>query len=152
MDNNQKGHCLTFQRFGSSNKFVKVTARFYREAVIADTLFTYNETPEISYVDQIVMSPTNMPPFENVSVIDKKFLMDPLNCKYNGDKAIVDASRKRVSRHIDMLTIISFIQKSKKYLTGHNAKENKHKHWVNMPNEFKSHSRDMLVRKIWSKR
>ena len=31
IDNNQKGYSLTCQRFGSSNKFVKVTAKFLRE-------------------------------------------------------------------------------------------------------------------------
>ena len=33
IDNNQKGHELTFQKFGSSNKFVKVAARFVRKTV-----------------------------------------------------------------------------------------------------------------------
>ena len=32
IDNNQKGHNLTFQRFGSSNKFAKVTGGFIRES------------------------------------------------------------------------------------------------------------------------
>ena len=31
LDNNQKGHPLIFQRFGSSNKFVKITVMAIRE-------------------------------------------------------------------------------------------------------------------------
>ena len=31
LDNNQKGHPNKYQRFGSSNKFVKVTARYFRQ-------------------------------------------------------------------------------------------------------------------------
>ena len=57
LDKNQKVNALMFQRFGTSNTFVKVTAHFLREAVHFDTAIEYIQKPVVTYLDEIFVLP-----------------------------------------------------------------------------------------------
>ena len=61
LDNNQKGHPKKFQRFGSSNRFVKVTGRTVHNCVLCeDTIDEENsKRVTITYIDQKIMNPIN---------------------------------------------------------------------------------------------
>lgn len=63
LDNNQKGHSLTFQKFGSSHTFVKVTGTATREycqhSYIHKTYDTVGDTP-ITYWNQAILSPLGL--------------------------------------------------------------------------------------------
>ena len=75
LDNNQKGHPMKYQRFGKSNRFVKVTGcvlkKFYSNK---DQNEAFNEFVELSYTDQDIPSPINMPPFEKHQYNKKSLL------------------------------------------------------------------------------
>ena len=68
MDNNQKGHPLRHQRKGSSNKFVKVTGRCFREFNDVDDkagCMRHNRHHiKLEFLDQKIPSMHNMSPFE----------------------------------------------------------------------------------------
>ena len=67
LDNNQKGYPLKYQRGGSSNNFVKVTATCLRECIKAtdDTHSIRNEC-ELVYINQAIPSPLHMPMIEKL--------------------------------------------------------------------------------------
>jgi len=149
IDNNQKGHNVTFQRFGSSNKFVKVTARFLRKAIICDHSYTYDNVPVISFKNQAIPSPIAMPPFELVTTINSNLLQDP-TCICDEDAPIVETHGSRVEKYIDCLNIINLLTQIQKYLTWFNKKENKFKHWVKMQSNFTTQQRNTIVKKLHS--
>ena len=66
LDNNQRGHPLKYQRFGSSNNFVKVTGRTSRQCIECKTDLGEEETKHgiLTYVDQVIVNPVNFPVFE----------------------------------------------------------------------------------------
>ena len=72
LDNNQKGFPKTFQRYGVSNKFVKVTASFFKLYCPIPTTTPHPEsTVNITYVNQPIPSPYGMSSYESlVSYID----------------------------------------------------------------------------------
>ena len=57
-DNNQKGHPMKFQCYGSSNKFVKVTGRTVKNAVLCnvDAGEENSKRAPIPYVDQRIIN------------------------------------------------------------------------------------------------
>ena len=66
LDNNQRGHPLKFQRFGSSNNFVKVTGRTSKQCNLSSTDLGEEDTKHcvLTYVDQDIANPVNFPVFE----------------------------------------------------------------------------------------
>ena len=66
LDNNQRGHPLKYQRYGSSNNFVKVTGRTSMKCIRCTTdIGVENEKrAPLSYVDQLIVNPINFPVFE----------------------------------------------------------------------------------------
>ena len=60
LDNNQKGHPLKYQQFGSSNKFVKVTGSVIKEFTDFDINHDKSGRSRVTYVNQAVPSSYNM--------------------------------------------------------------------------------------------
>ena len=62
----QKGHPLKFQRFGSSNRFVKVTGRTVRYCILCEDNLGEESSKRvpITYIDQQIINPINFPIFE----------------------------------------------------------------------------------------
>ena len=66
LDNNQLGHPLKHQRFGSSNDFVKVTGRTCRQCIenVIDIGEENAKRSIITYIDQSVVNPIGFSVFE----------------------------------------------------------------------------------------
>ena len=89
LDNNQKGHPMKYQRFGTFNWFIKVTGcvlkKFYSNL---DQNQIYIESVSITYTNQDIPSPTNMPLFEKYN-FNKTFqlkVMIKVNEKLDSEK------------------------------------------------------------------
>ena len=94
LDNNQKGHPTKYQHFCSSNKFVKVTARFLRKGVEFEDNIAYFINIAITFVDQPIVSPLRMPPFEMVSdpTSIPDVLKNPIDFQHPADVMEIDVS------------------------------------------------------------
>ena len=75
LDNNQKGHPLKFQRYGVSNKFVKVTGNVIKECIEFPNQHIDNHT-NLSYTNQKVPSPHMMPHYEVLLSTESQQLND----------------------------------------------------------------------------
>ena len=66
LDNNQRGHSLKYQRFGSSNTIVKVTGpTCYKCIICKDDIGNENEKrAPLTYVNQSIVNPINFSIFE----------------------------------------------------------------------------------------
>ena len=96
LDNNQKGFPLKYQRNGSSNRFIKVTATCIKECIPTSPLYddVRNDT-KLTYYNQAVPSPIGMNKYDmlvnNRNGIDDA---DILKCIYHthGDTNIMSQS------------------------------------------------------------
>ena len=79
LDNNQKGQPLKYQRFGSSNTFVKVTAFIIKEFVCDELFMDDLSGVDISYVNQKIPSAYLMPHFELLYDNDKECSINEYN-------------------------------------------------------------------------
>ena len=73
LDNNQKGYCVKYQRFGKSNNFVKVTGcvmKKYNYSSLEDNEVC--DKVELTYCTQSIPSPSGMPHFENTVMTGSK--------------------------------------------------------------------------------
>ena len=151
MDNNQKGQNRTYQRFGSSNNFVKVTGRFFKDATMCEQNITYKEKPIVSFVCQPIPSSYGMPPFECVDRLNVELLKNPFEFNFiSNDTNEIDITGKRVSHYVDFVECDCIVFSLMKYMTGYNSIENKFKYWVNMPNKFKTVLRKKIVKALHS--
>ena len=142
MDNNQKGHPTKFQRFGSSNRFVKFTGRTIHNCILCEDVIgeENNKRVPVTYVDQKIINPINFPMFEmeNVSMID----MDGV-CKcllrsdpFKGTVERLDLTGNRVNIYTELIDLTNTIQYTVlKLLTGYVALNDKYKRWkINQKN------------------
>ena len=110
LDNNQKGHPLKYQRFGSSNKFVKVTGFIVKEFICDDLLLDQRMKCDISYINQKIPSAFLMPHYEslyeneNIKSINEynllNAILDITTCSEHTRK-MVNLYPNRYSDHID---------------------------------------------------
>lgn len=66
LDNNQKVHPKKFQRFGSSNRFLKVSGRTARNCLLCEEDLGIEDSKRvpITHIDQCIMNPISFPIFE----------------------------------------------------------------------------------------
>ena len=66
LDNNHKGHPKKIQRFGSSNRFIKVTDRTSKNCILYEEDLGQNNSKRvpITYIDQMIINPVNVPALE----------------------------------------------------------------------------------------
>ena len=152
LDNNQKGHPEKFQRFGSSNTFVKVTGRTVRECVLCeDDLGDENgKRVPITYIDQKIMNPINFPAFENElhDVEDtKKVQMCLLRLLQNTCVSTkLDLTGRRVAIYNILIELANTIQcVILPLLTGYNTKTKAFKKWRRHPSEHYRTKRHEVV-------
>ena len=72
LDNNQKGNCKKYQRNGSSNEFVKVTGRFFKECYLFKVDSHINKASidghvPITYINQVIPSIYLLPAFNHIA-------------------------------------------------------------------------------------
>ena len=138
LDNNQRGHPLKFQRFGSSNKFVKVTGRTSKQCTVS--LIDLGEEDDkhciLTYVDQAIVNPVNFPAFE-LEFTDTNS-MTQIHSALTRTKGLCESPTKmditgnRVSVYLSLIDIVSTITNTiRPLLTGYNATTNKYKNWKN---------------------
>ena len=156
LDNNQKGHPSKFQRFGSSNKFVKVTARYFREfSPYITSMNTTNKHTTVTYVNQQIPSPDPMLPFEKLYHNEKlKFnLLTNIILNHNIDNdnstATIDFSGKRVEAYANIINICDEVQFGlRRYLTGYNKSNRTFKYWPHLPQQYQTIQRDRIVKLV----
>ena len=156
LDNNQKGHPSKFQRYGSSNKFVKVTARYFREFIpYISNINTTNKHTKITYVNQQIPSPDPMLPFENIYHNDQiRFNMLSNTIMNNSidmenSTTNIDFSGKRVNSYANIINICDEVQFGMRcFLTGYNKTNGTFKYWKHMPVQYQTIQRDTIVKVI----
>ena len=154
LDNNQKGHPKKFQRFGSSNKFVKVTGRTARNCILCeDDLEEENsKRVPITYIDQAIINPVNFPVFEQeIHDIDcNKNIQQCLlrKCVVDSHAVKLDLTGERVSIYNTLIDIVNTIEFTVlPLLSGYNATKKVYKRWRSQPEMHYSTLR-MKVMKI----
>ena len=125
IDNNQKGHNLKYQRFGVSNKYVKVTGCIIKKY---HYIFDRSDYPtskvDITYSSQAIPSPFGMPSFENCSLTDDKIFEYFHSCfERNQDlspqlttNADVDFTGKRVQSYASIVNCLETVQLMKQVI------------------------------------
>ena len=157
LDNNQLGHPLKHQRFGSSNDFVKVTGRTCREC-IQNTIHIGDENEKrvtITYIDQAVINPIGFSIFErevpdmvNIDSIRNALLRQELN---TSTAVSIDMTGVRVGKYNELVRIASVLNKTiKPLLTGYIKTSKKYKVWNLQPTEYTNATRNMLSKILHS--
>ena len=153
LDNNQKGHPNKFQRFGSSNKFVKVTARYFRQysPYISNNEPT-NKKVTITYVKQNIPSPDQMAPFEVVfdnEEVGYSMIANIVNGQSISNSVAysnIDFTGKRVKSYARIVDICDEVQFGVRcFLTGYNRSNQDYKYWNNMPSRYQTQLRNDIV-------
>lgn len=112
LDNIQRGHPLKFQRFGSSNNFVKVTGRTTKVCSGSSTDLGEKDNKHcvLTYVDQDIVNPVNISVFEleatdnkNISQIHSALMRKNLVCK---SPTKIDITGNRVGFIFLQLTLL----------------------------------------------
>jgi hypothetical protein len=129
LDNNQKGNPRKYQRYGSSNKFVKVTGYIIKEFISDKLNLTNEQKVNISYIHQKIPSAYCMPHYEQLfedndeskiseynllgAILDMTTCNDELRqlthlypSKENED---IDLSGKRVEAYINICTNVHIL-------------------------------------------
>ena len=155
LDNNQRGHPLKFQRFGSSNNFVKVTSRTSKQCNISSTDLGEEDTKHcvLTYVDQHIVNPVNFPVFE-LEVLDMNVLGHvhsalTRNNVLHESPIKIDITGNRVDIYLKLIDIASTINKTiKPLLTGYNATTKKYKTWKSQPDRYCSVQRRAITKHL----
>ena len=154
LDNNQKGYTRKYQRDGSSNKFIKVTATCIKECFDVSSL--YNSTVnnvDLTYYDQAVPSPIGLPIYEtildNTNTLSESGVLDCINYINNKDKRAsylhndnnsinIDSSGSRVNTYKEVCLIVQQLNNIRQCASGYVAREKKVYFVNHLPNELKS--------------
>ena len=153
LDNNQKGYPLQHQRGGEHCKFQKVTSIVLKK---------YNPIPtncpnppygiDITYIQQKIPSPFNMPHYETVvSILSaiSKLLINPSFMKQSNND--IDFTGLRVESYMKILSIVEEICNGiYKFLTGWSSQSKSFKRWNYQPMRFITKQRSYLI-KLFSK-
>ena len=151
LDNNQKGNCKKFQRNGSSNEFVKVTGRFFKECHMFNvenhvTKESVESHVAITYVNQAIPSVYLMPAFNNIAPLaDNEATKANQICNYSDwveTHASIDFSGYRVKRYTELLNITNIVSTVlMRYLTNYSLKAKASRPWNYQPEQFKNEYR-----------
>ena len=154
IDNNQKGFALKHQRFGKSNKFVKVTGCVLKKY----SSWTYGEQVQIddkvnlSYHQQVVPSPYGMPHYEKINMTNRNIYNESVNTVKNRipeldeniypmkENESVCFSGKRVARYSELCSIYQQIDLIRKTLAGTYIQKSNTTKFVSLsPDRWKTH-------------
>ena len=148
LDNNQRGYPLKFQRFGSSNNFVKVTGRTSKQCTECKTDIgeEYTKHSVLTYVEQVIVNPINFPVFEK-EISDEHSIQALHKCLVRGNACLpsttkIDLTGNRVRIYILLVDIASTIRFTIAPLpTGCNITRKKYKTLKNQPPQYFSEKR-----------
>ena len=152
LDNNQKGHPMKFQRYGSSNCFAKVTGRTVRNAILCneDVGEENSKRVAITYVDQSIINPFSFPYLES-EIKDDADTKQVLRCMLRNNMQEIptvklDITGKRVETYCDL---VNMVDKLKfiilPFLTGYNNTKKVYKKWSLQPTEHYTDLRKQIV-------
>ena len=154
LDNNQKGHPKKFQRYGSSNRFVKVTGRTSRKCILSHHICEEENSKRvtINYIDQMITNPLNFPIFEQeLSLMDNTSKINDCLLRRNTFQGLavqLDLTGKRVSIYNSLVCVSSTIKcVILPLLSGYVSTTDKYKRWKHQPDEYYSSLR-MIVMKL----
>ena len=126
LDNNQKGYKKTYQRYGMSTEYVKVTGRYFRQYVPDndDDLDNIIQQVPITYVNQKIPSIRGMHQFEVVDTSIHENIADALLLKIANDDVRdtegIDFSGRRVDSYSNLIDLADAITNGiKRYGTGY---------------------------------
>ena len=157
LDNNQRGHPLKFQRFGSSNNFVKVTGRTSKRCIECKEDIGEEDTKHsvLTYVDQVIVNPINFPVFEK-ELVDELSIEALHRCLIRGNAVYqsptkIDITGNRVRLYLILADIASTIRYTiTPLLTGYNITKKKYKTWKNQPVLYCSDKRRLIANHLHS--
>ena len=153
LDNNQRGNPLKYQRFGSSNTFVKVTGRTcYKCITCNDDIGNENEKRvPLTYVNQSIVNPINFSIFEK-DIEDMMVVAQVKNSllrvnRYNGHAVKIDITGRRVSIYMELVAIANTVTHTiYPLLRSYNKSKDTFKTWKYQPDNFKCECRNNISR------
>ena len=157
LDNNQRGHPLKFQRFGSSNNFVKVTGRTSKRCIECTEDIGEEDSKHsiLTYVDQVLVNPINFPVFEK-EVVDELCIESLHRCLIRGNTVYASPTKihitgNRVRLYLILADIVSTIRYTlTPLLAGYNITTKKYKTWKRQPVLYCSDKRRSLAKHLHS--
>lgn len=162
LDNNQRGNVIKYQRGGASNKFVKVTGRFFRKCNEFDIAQEnasrewIDERVEISYTDQAIPSMYMMPAMEGNMFGDDTYIDCPPMCEkilrfssLNNKPIDPDFTGRRVDSYFEMIETCFIITRYiSRFGSNYVSKRKQYKEWEFTPSRFKSPFRINLAKHL----
>ena len=157
LDNNQLGHPLKYQRFGSSNDLIKATGCTCREC-IRNRIHIGDENEKrftITYIDQAVVNPIGFSIFERevTNMVNFGSIRDSLLRQnlYTSTAVNEDMIGVRVDKYNKLVRIVSVLTKTiKPLLTGYIKTSKKYKVWILQPSEYRTETRNILAKILHS--
>ena len=153
MDNNQKGHPKKLQRFGSSNRFVKMTGRTIRNCILCDDIIgeENDKRVPVTYIDQKIMNPLNFLIFEkeNINMSNIEGLNNCLlrSSPFEGSTERLGLTGNRVQLYSELIELSNTIKFTVlKLLTGYVASTDKYKRWKHQPDRYSNSNRKALMK------
>ena len=127
IDDNQKGHSLTCQRFRSSNEFPKAVTRFLREVICFAEIIEEVSQTSIVHVNQNIPSPFNTPPSRNFDNVAFDVVKDPSahSCAPSFPLKPIEIEGLRVSGHMKRMPCYNVLSSMLKHMTGQNSVKKK---------------------------
>ena len=164
LDNNQKGHPLKYQRFGQSNKFVKVTGSVIKECIIFDDKSIHGRSI-LTYISQKVPSPFLMPHYESLltpntmELSDSKALLALMNTSHfstfvdnttesSTDLHEVDFTGKRMDTYFELSSIAQVLDGIRRCSVGYIKGTNTFKFVKHSPVSIQSPKVVKLIKNI----
>ena len=153
LDNNQKGYNVKYQRFGKSNRFVKVTGcviKKYYYSTLEDNEICQHVS--ITYFNQAIPSAHDMPHFEKISILRTCDTFMSLEDLFQANETLhhtnifptitnekVDFTGKRVNEYKKLCVLFFNVNMLRQSLAGNYRRNSNEIRFVPfMPNECKT--------------
>ena len=162
LDNNQKGFPLKYQRNGSSNRFIKVTATCIKECITVSPLYDIISNPvKVTYFNQAVPSPLGMAKYEIVlnelHKIDDKDILKCIHFTHstdcsdydlnnNPDTIDIESLGKRIDAYQKICYVNQQLNNIRQCASGYVAKENKVYFVNHTPSSLKTDKVERIIK------
>ena len=152
MYNNQKDHPKQFQRFGSSNRFVKLAGRTIRKFILCQDIIgeENDKRVPVTYEDQKIINLVSFLIFEkeNVNMMNMEGVNKCLLCSgpFDGSVERLNLTGNRVHIYTELIDLTNTIQFTVfKMLTGYVAFKDKYTRWRRHPDQHFNDKRKVLM-------
>ena len=168
LDNNQKGFPLKYQRNGTSNRFIKVTATCIKECIHVSPLYDdMHKTNDaiVTYFNQRVPSPLGMAKYDVVmndkNVIDDKDILKCIKHTHSLDKndsdlvnsessLDIDSSGKRINAYTKLCFVNQQLNNIRKCASGYVVSEDKVYFVNHTPDSLQTHKVKGVIKYLHS--